>query len=746
MRAFLLSLGCAIGAALAQSPAHQPVAPGDLPRLGNLTGLPTQGLLGFDTDREGTCWAAAARYKAAFTADAAQYYPALPPDAAPAGPLELKLTHLTVAGEALACGAPERARHGNRITYDYGHGLAQCFEVSARGIEQSFHFAALPRRGALEIRIAATGDYAAEPVADGIAFRTQRGDGGVHYGLATAIDAAGSRAPVAERCEGGTLVLTVDAAFVAQAELPLVVDPLIGPLTTVVTDTVAVTPRDIVFLSTRNEYWICYERKFSALDSDVYVVRCDANLAPIGTHVIDATAWSWRAPRMAGLTLLDRCLVVAEVSSGQVTPFKIGGRILNGGGGVPTAWPAFDIQDASIPGHQPYDALNPDVGGDSGLPGDQWPVVWESTYTQTDHDICMRAVRSDGTLSTLLWHVDLSNSLEHHPTISKANGSGPAPAKYWAIAYRRDFQGGTGQMRFSIADWNASLSAPPGGFPVGPVTTTTDGGWSVSSPLEPLAGQPSWPGPFLLAETALDSRGQRQVRLSGIDLLGNVVAAPQDVGLSGDSPRATCDGRRFQVAYRRPATPVDDDVRVATLALVQGAFLVQDHVLAAASADVERTPCITSCRDGGLTTGSNLCALAWTHGLAPANQRIEVVGYAGMASAGGVSLRSTGCGGLQIQASGNGALGTGVGLALTNAGSLAGFGIGFPVQIPLALCPGCTQGSSALSTVLGVNHALDLNLPPVFVGLVLAVQGFDFANGPCLNQIRLSDTVDVTIR
>ncbi len=106
-----------------------------------------------------------------------------------------------------------------------------------------------------------------------------------------------------------------------------------------------------------------------------------------------------------------------------------------------------------------------------------------------------------------------------------------------------------------------------------------------------------------------------------------------------------------------------------------------------------------------------------------------------------------GCGGLYLQASGEPAIGETATFALPTASGLRGFVAGVPVQWPVAACPGCMQGANG-TTLLA--NTLQIAIPPVpaFVGLTIAVQGFEFlpAGQPCLGQVVISNTIDMTIQ
>lgn len=53
----------------------------------------------------------------------------------------------------------------------------------------------------------------------------------------------------------------------------------------------------------------------------------------------------------------------------------------------------------------------------------------------------------------------------------------------------------------------------------------------------------------------------------------------------------------------------------------------------------------------------------------------------------------------------------------------------------------------SITTGTSLNYSLTIANNPIYIGLVISVQDFVFhgLGGPCLGQIRLSDTVDMTI-
>ena len=113
---------------------------------------------------------------------------------------------------------------------------------------------------------------------------------------------------------------------------------------------------------------------------------------------------------------------------------------------------------------------------------------------------------------------------------------------------------------------------------------------------------------------------------------------------------------------------------------------------------------------------------------------------------GGFAARQTGCPGLTIAYSGSTALGQQVTLDLQPTTALTGFVVGLPLPAtPIGPCPTCTAGVSGQAVLV---HPFVLSIPASteWVGLTISAQGFTFGTGPCLTQIALSPTIDMTIR
>jgi hypothetical protein len=97
------------------------------------------------------------------------------------------------------------------------------------GVEQSWQFPKRPRAGLLELAVRVSGLAFSGVSATGLHFKDRKSGTGIRYGIATWIDAQGTRTRIVPRMENGRILLTVPAALVARSAFPAVLDPIISP-------------------------------------------------------------------------------------------------------------------------------------------------------------------------------------------------------------------------------------------------------------------------------------------------------------------------------------------------------------------------------------------------------------------------------------------------------------------------------------------------------------------------------------
>lgn len=384
----------------------------------------------YDEPGDAHLWARGEHYKASFGAEGAVFYAGFGPRAPSSAPHVLSPDRVSCGGVPLEFTRDARAtRAGDRVEFERGS-FREAYELAPESLEQLFVFDALPSRGDLVLHIPVASELAGSETAQGLEFRGEHGR--VTYSRAVAIDAAGRRTSAATRLEDGAITIDVGADFLAEAELPLVIDPVVTGISldsTSPADTVAPDmcwdPFHAVWLAT-------WEFKFSATDSDILVRMLSSSGATIANGSVDVTTASWQRPRVANNGSAHVFLVVAErTSSSPHTPV---GRIVQPNGTILT----MGSQITTIGGSTALDQVTPDVGGDpspSGTTG--FCVVFEHVLSGSDSEIGYRMVSAAGVPSgtTPIYFPDSSTERNRAPSISRSNGGSA-----WLLAWTHKYQ------------------------------------------------------------------------------------------------------------------------------------------------------------------------------------------------------------------------------------------------------------------------------------------------------------------
>lgn len=247
-----------------------------------------------DEGRNYGTWAAGRDYKASFD-HGMTFVPYL--GASGDAPVTWRWTTVsaTVGEHQLVTMAPRLSHTPWRAEYDLG-GVVEAYDVRAEGLEQTF---VLPQRpttnGELVIRGAVASVLGATLVDDG-SVRFCDGRGGVHYGRAIAVDAGGNRRAMTTQLVDGGLELRLDAAWLQQAQFPVVVDPLVAPVSigagaTVVDVAIAHDP-----MGTKNVWYA--ECRQTGTDADLRLFRCDEDGGNAVLVHADIGSWSSIEPAL----------------------------------------------------------------------------------------------------------------------------------------------------------------------------------------------------------------------------------------------------------------------------------------------------------------------------------------------------------------------------------------------------------------------------------------------------------------
>ncbi|HEX5096181.1 MAG TPA: hypothetical protein VFX21_09215, partial [Acidimicrobiia bacterium] len=489
------SLVLALSSLGALAPSQSPSAPRTT--AGALTPLSTTApprTLHVDTTAGGTVWARGADWKAAFSPAGLEFVPFLGSDAERNFPLRLQLASADAGGVALPLELQHTARvAGERVEIARG-ALVEAYDLALDHVEQSFVFERPVPGGALRVRMRVDSELAGANDESG-GFRFANARGGVRYGEAVAFDAAGRRTAVASTCEGGSLVLTVPADFVASATFPLTIDPVVS--------TFSATPApisldqsngDCAYLGTYfGLYAAVVEEHYSQTDHDILVTARDPDNLIVTSVYVDYTTDYWATPSIASHRGASQFLVAAAKGLPTVNSRTIQGRTLTwNGGGVLTMSNQFPIQSFG-------NGMNPHVGGDANPsptpptgycvtwtgtidgelyynlvrtdtslmatnggwldPGpefvsnpsiskscgigafasQEWLIVWQKRYSPTDEDIHGTRIGVDGAVRTLDFLIDYSGQSDTNPAVSSLTDTTGAGVERFAVVYQRDF-------------------------------------------------------------------------------------------------------------------------------------------------------------------------------------------------------------------------------------------------------------------------------------------------------------------
>ena len=607
------------------APVKTDVAPqvADIPALGlggdaakADTTEPTGPRLSYELDRvhvdepgDGRVWVMGRNYKASFGVEGVTYVPFFGSDAPRNFPISFGLASATLGGEALRLGTPQVSREEGAVSLDHG-ALVERWHLDLAQLEQTFVFTSLPGTGDLVVRLEVESDLALSDVAEGLLFTGEHGS--VHYGDITVIDGAGRTLSAPSVLEGDGIALRVPAAFLAEATLPITIDPVVANF--FLDGVRSALTADIAYDDTTSRWMVSYQEIYSSTDSDVRTEMLDASGNVISGQGVyaDFTTQSWTAPRCANNNIADQFLVVA--SRGATGSRSIWGRTRQASS--TTMGSQFEIS-VGLSGEK----HSPDVGGDPVTAGPTYYcVVWCRVFSSTDEDIHYQLVRTDSTLlSASTRFVDNSGSTKDFtPEVSKSNGIAPYATQRWNVTFNRVYTATDRDVRGAQITWDGALVTPSFSIDF----SGQDHLYPVpSSPLDAPHGERDWACVY-----QADVGSHWNVRMSSLrsddrydafDLTvreGAMVGTGW-VGQDQYGPQIAADGTQYLVTYHElySTSTTDHDVYCTTLRHEgAGVVLVDAHENLAFSSASERWAISGSRRDSNGAPGR--FGVAWHQG------------------------------------------------------------------------------------------------------------------------------------
>ncbi len=700
-----------------------------------------------DAQPDGSVWALGADWKARFDGATCLYLPFFGSKAPRHFPLDLGLRAARVGGAPLELAAGRPVVAGKSVRVDRG-AVVETYDLAMRAVEQSFVFHTLPNRGAIEVEIAVASELRAEPIASGLRFAGELGH--VDYTKAVAIDAAGRRLPLPIAWRGDSIAMTIPADFVADAQLPLVLDPILMSAVLLGPSPMDQTHGDVATRKNPDYILATWTRVFTLNDEDCYAAVYDNgwNLLA-GPVAIDYTAEDWKRPRAASNGLAGNFLVVGQASYGGLT--WVAGRTVATNGAMSAK---IDIERAGVTG-LPGNALTPDVGGD---PYPVWAsyycVVFTKQVTATDTDVYCKMLDPNGAVvnatPTRLSTFSTTGAAESNPSISNSNAG-----DRWMVAWHHDWQSAPydADVRGALIEWSGAIAVPDFGV-------ATSLAWesfaSVSSPADVGAGAPrflcAWTYTASPTTQPTDIHGRLVQHGGGIDPAFNLDALSASgayAGLGHFGAQVDSDGARFCIAYNeQPNTNPTPFALLDTLAFpspngVLGQPRVEESRVVLSGYYAARPAAF---RGADYAANARYALTAGDFITPPASSVVALL-YGGYTPGSTFNVYTSQCGTLPISYGGIPTIGNSVTISVPNTG-VSGTVLGFPGYISLGgLLANCNCILGVQNGILSSNP-LTFAIPnnAAFVGTMLSVQGYSAGGSSCLSILDLSNTVDFTIR
>ncbi len=696
----------------------------------------------FDQPRaSGPLWALGSAWKASFDANGTTVIPFFGSTAPQNFPLHLRLAQATVGGEPLRLVTEAPQRRDTSVHTSHGS-VTEVIDTHLDTLEQSFVFDTLPNRGAIAVEVRIDSELQAQPIANGVRFANEFGH--VDYTKAIAIDQQGQRLPLEIVWTGTAAHMEIPASFVANAKLPIVLDPVLsywyglGSSSTQLQHDSDVATIQAPGLNGRT--LIVWQRQFSSTDQDCFGVMFDNNLGLVQTDfTIDFTAEDWLKVAVAGSNYAQNFLVTAEIRVG--TTWFIGGRLIAADAVLGNL---FDIERDGVIG-VPGNSFAPDVGSDPYFGVGRYCVVFmkrPNIFSNAD-TIYYKQVSTAGTLVTASpVLVDTNASGVDHPSISKSCGQSNGLPAQWLLSWQRTWPNAPNdqEVHGRFVSWNGAIVGNTFGIAT---SVAEESKPSSSSPID-SNGIRYWPVAFEVAQSLGQPRDIlcRLMRADGTSQ-GSFTASNGASGTDEREPSCDSDGTRFVIAMTTSAGS-PQGVEAATVAYLPAtsSFRVEERSQLSTTFLESFGPCSVVAEFSGGSSMSPRYFISFTERNTNTFRLEAFGGWTGNTTF--FSYRPSQCGNLPISASGSSAIGQTVTVTVGGSG-FRGTLLGFPAHVPFNAGCSCWFGVDP-SITYGNPFVWTVPNNPAYVGLPLAVQGWSFSGSQCLGMIDLSDTVDFTIR
>jgi hypothetical protein len=410
-------------------------------------------------DDAGRVWVRGRDYRASFGEEGFTFLPVFGKTSPQEYPVQFVVENVTLGGDALPVGVQGVTRGAGQVTMTHPS-MREVYLLDLGGVEQTFVFDTVPGSGDLVVDLGVSSELAVLDQADGLHF-VHPTLGHVTYGDAFVLDAAGARLPIARTWTGDGIELRVPAAFLADAVLPVTIDPRVNSFVSTFGANDDTRP-DICYDGRQNMYWVVWEEYTSATNADCYITSFTGTGVQGTSYAIETTSDDWSEPKIAYHYGANRLLIVASELTVTTANGSIRGQLFDPAAGA-LIGTEFQISTCC------FRKVNPDVGGNNydSVTNSHFCVVWAFEAAAGNRDVQYRIVDWDGTFVTGVTTVDNSADDTIHTTVSETHGSAALLGDWWTIAWTRDTNSdGFGSIEARRVVWSGSTTLGSGNFVV----------------------------------------------------------------------------------------------------------------------------------------------------------------------------------------------------------------------------------------------------------------------------------------
>ena len=597
-------LALALGAAAAGAPVGPSAKSTDpqTPPIPDLNALGVFDEVYYQVTGDGSLHAKGSNFKAEFNRTGLTYRPLV------GETMNFSLIDAKVGSQQLALNHDALpSRDGDTISFDRG-AFVEHYGLTHNAIEQLFTIDELPAHGNLVLRIAAHAPNMISKVnSDGLEFEGEHSS--VTYSKAVLVDATGETTALSTKLINDVIEIRVNSSTLDRAVFPITIDPVISNSTPFTYLSYQYSKPDIAYDATNNRFVLVAEFHYAADDHDIYSILLNASGVAIpGTFTyVDLTGVNWRNPKVANNNFAKTFMVVAE--------HGLDGERAIWGSTVDPATGAHGAQ-FEVVGYDGKEKINPDIGGDSLLsPPTYFLVVWESVFSEDDHDIFMRLMNANGTAAGDATALDFAATNQSNPAVSKSNRGAQ-----WAVVWQSNVSPGNENIWGARMNWNGNIMSPA---QVLNGDAESHKRPQVSSPMANqylIAYEQDWTIHLQLVNNSLAT-----VDISSLVDLGNDTFTQPRL-----SPTVDADGSKFVLGYAEMYDGQyfgDWDLYADSICVDGGTLKLAEYhrtLTASGNPDVQVTVA-TSWSAGGTAMGPGV--FAWTESSGSNDGQIKVSGY-----------------------------------------------------------------------------------------------------------------------